>query len=110
MNESGEPWQPVSTVDDALTILCAHDLSLAQEIALYDFLDSAATELYASGSPVFLSTCHHILHPERIAAEEKAGGYQVVCVSVLCSPGQKPSDGIDVFNHRTRRLLSLNRN
>jgi len=102
----GEEWKPVSTVENAINVLCLNDLTLEQEVALYDFLDSAATELFRSGTPILLSTCHHLLHPEKIAAEEKANGYQFVCVAVLCSPGDRPLDGIALFNHRTRVLLS----
>lgn len=102
----GTEWKPVSTIEDAINVLCLNELTLEQEIALFDFLDSAATELFRSGTPILLSTCHHLLHPEKLAAEEKANGYQFVCVAVLCSPGTRPLDGIALFNHRTRVLLS----
>lgn len=106
VTDEGENWQPVSTVENALTYLCAKDLTLVQEIAINDFLDSAATELWRSGTPVLLHTCHHILYPEKLAAEEKANGFSYVCVSVLCSPGSRPENGIEVFNHRMRLLLN----
>jgi hypothetical protein len=107
VTDSGGNWQPVRTVEDAILLLCAHDLKPAQEIAIYDFLDSAATELWRMHTPVLLSTCHHILHPEQLAAEEKDKGFVYVCVFIACSPERRPRDGIDVFNHRTQRLLNL---
>jgi hypothetical protein len=60
VTDSGENWQPVRTVEDALLLLCANDLNPVQEIAIYDFLDSAATELCRIGTPVLFCSAHAI--------------------------------------------------
>lgn len=101
----GENWSPVRTVEDAIHILCLPGLSIQQEVMVYNFLDSAATELWRFGTPILLSTCHHILHPDRMVEEERASGYQFVCVAILCSPGTSATGAIAAFNHRTRVLL-----
>jgi hypothetical protein len=73
-SDSGALVRPIKTIEAAILLLGIKDHPQATEVALFDFLDSAAVELWKDGKATLLHGCHYIQHPVCTAADDAAGG------------------------------------